>query len=295
VVTSRGYNTNFAAVTVVGGTVTTAPVSLVAVLQGAAEDFFSRPNQTGIGTASDGHTWTDDSAQNPTAQVGITNRQLATQAPSGVSYDAWMGTPYQDEEVAGDFTIFSGSGARLMARVQGQGSWVLVAVNPGSGLVLWVDKGNSWTNLASATVPVLLNTAYHGKLDVVGTQVSAKVWAVGSGEPGWQVTATQSLLTGTGAGGLRTAGSAVNYTAVSETPITQISGTVTSAAGSPIANCTVALGSGAQTTTDAAGRFTFGTLAPGSYTVTASVPGSSPSSQTVTIAVGVSATLKFNF
>jgi hypothetical protein len=294
-VTSARYNANFTAVSVNSNATSTVTLSLVPVPPGVAEDLFSRPNQSGIGTASDGHVWTDDSAQNPTARFSIVNRQLSVQTGSAVAYDAWMGTSYQDQEIAADFSIASGSGARVMARVQGPGSWILVAVNPGSGLVLWVTKANAWTNLASANVPVSLNTAYHAKIDVIGTLVQAKVWQVGTSEPGWQVAATQSILTGTGVAGLRTSGSSVTYSSLTQTPITQISGTVTTAAGSPIAGAPITLGGGAQTTTDSSGRFTFASLAPGTYTVTASPQGSTPQSQIVPVGLGVSANVRFKF
>jgi len=294
--TAAGYNSNFKPASVSSGGSTTANQALVAVPALTAQDLFSRPNQTGIGQASDGHTWTDDLASNPSAVVQVTNQQLYLQT-TGTTYDAWMGIPYQDQEVDADVEMVAG-GTRLLARVQGNGSWLVLAITPGTNgsLVLWVAKNNQWTQLKTWTAsPALIqNSWYHAKLRAVGTNVYGKVWAFGSPEPGWQVSATQTILTGAGTGGVRSSGATDYFANFSESPVTQISGTVTSnATKQPIAGATVTLGNGLTTTTDSSGNYVFATVGAGTYNVTASATGYMSSTQSITISTGVSATANF--
>jgi hypothetical protein len=290
-----GYNSNFQAVTVSSGATATANQALIPVPALTAEDLFSRPNQGGIGTASDGHAWSDDLASNPSAGVQISNQRLYLQT-AGTLYDAWMGYQYQDQEVAADVDMVSG-GARLLARVQGNGTWLVLAIDPASdNLVLWAAKNGQWTQLKSWTASPALaqNTWYHAKLRAVGQTVSAKVWAFGTAEPAWQITATQSILTGGGQAGLRSAGATDYVLRFTQIPVTQIAGTVTSnATKQPIAGATVTLSSGATTTTDSNGSYTFAAVGAGSYTVTASASGYNAASQTVTVTTGVGLSVNF--
>ncbi|HEV3103923.1 MAG TPA: PKD domain-containing protein [Candidatus Dormibacteraeota bacterium] len=293
---AAGYNSNFKSVSIGSNASVTANQALVAVPGQTAQDLFSRPNQTGIGPATDGHAWTDDLASNPSAVVQIRNGQLYLQT-SSTAYDAWMGIPYQDQEVAADVDMVAG-GARLLARVQGSGNWIVLTITPGTngGLSLWVAKNNTWTQLKSWTAnPAFLqNTWYHAKLRAVGTSVSAKVWAFGAAEPAWQVSTTQSILTGSGVGGLRSSSATEFVANFSESPVTQVSGTVTSnATKQPIAGATVTLSNGATTTTDSQGNYVFANVSPGTYTVTASASGFTTGTQGVIVSTGISATANF--
>ncbi len=162
--------------------------------------------------------------------------------------------------------------------------------------MLWVAKNNQWTQLKSWTAsPALIqNSWYHAKLRAVGTNVYGKVWAFGSPEPGWQVSATQTILTGAGTGGVRSSGATDYFANFSESPVTQISGTVTSnATKQPIAGATVTLGNGLTTTTDSSGNYVFATVGAGTYNVTASATGYMSSTQSITTSTGVSATANF--
>jgi hypothetical protein len=290
---ASGYNSDFTAASPTAGSTATANLLMQAVPPLAAQDLFSRPDQKGIGTASDGHAWTDDLAGSTSNAVQISSRTLSTQCAGSV-YDAWMGLAYQDQEVTADVDMASG-GARLLGRVQGLNSWLVFTVDPSSSKVtLWTAKNNQWTQLASAAVATSLNTWYHLKLDVIGTRMTGKVWALGATEPGWQVSATQTAVTGTGVGGLRCAGGTMLFRNFMETAITQVSGTVTAAStGAPIAGAPVSLSNGATTTTDSTGSYVFSGLPAGTYTLTASPPGYTPGTVTVTVAIGVSAMANF--
>jgi carboxypeptidase family protein len=295
--TMSGYNANFVPAV---SPPATANEALVPVPANAAEDLFSRPDQSGIGTASDGNTWTRDTAQFPNGTVDISSRRAFFQTVSAVTdLDVWMGIAYRDQEVTADINAISvlppvgtQHGGRLLARVQGADTWLLMALNPSdSTLTLWVDVAGNYAQIGSVAHGFATNAWYHAKLDVIGTNVYGKAWAVGSAEPlGWQVTAPQSSITSAGVGGLRTGGADAYFMNYMETPVTQITGRVTDAGTSTaIAGATVSLNTGATTTTDSSGNYVLGGLAAGSYTVTAAAPGHNSASTTASVTLGVSA------
>ncbi len=300
--TLSGYNANFAGAVVAppSGTVT-ANVALVKVPANAAQDLFSRPDQTGIGTASDGHTWSNDLNVYPAGKVSIVSRQVFIQTVAGnTDHDTWMGTAYRDEEITADINAVgvimpSGMqhGGRLLARVLGSDQWLVLALNPSdSSITIWVDNSGNWAQIGTATHAFALNAWYHAKLDVIGSGVYGKAWAFGTTEPAWQVTASQSAINGAGVGGLRTGGADAYFANYLEIPITQISGKVTNAAtGAALVGVTVSLSSGGTpttTTTDVSGKFVFSSLAAGTYTVSSAPTGYNSGSGNVTVSTGVS-------
>jgi len=298
--TAPGYNANFVgAVNAPSNGTATANQALVRVPAQGAQDLFSRPNQSGIGTASDGHTWADDFTVYPTAKVSIVGGQDFVQTmTANTDLDTWMGIAYRDQEVTADMNMVAvlsdpsfQHGGRLLARVQGSDSWIVLALNTSADTVtIWVDNSGNWTQIASAGLALHPNVWYHAKLDVIGTSVYGKAWAFGSGEPAWQVSASQSAIMAPGVGGLRVGAADVYFANYTETPITQISGKVTDVStGSPLAGVTVSLSNGATTTTDAGGNYVFRGLAAGTYTVSAAPAGHNAGSVTATINIGLSA------
>jgi carboxypeptidase family protein len=300
--TLSGYNSNFVgAVNAPGGGTATANVALVKVPANAAQDLFSRPDQTGIGTASDGHTWSNDLNVYPAGKVSIVGQKVFIQTVAGnTDHDTWMGISYRDEEITADInavaTLPGGigvqHGGRLLARVLGSDQWVVLTLNPtDNSLTIWVDNSGNWTQLASATHAFSLNVWYHAKLDVIGTVVYGKAWAFGTSEPAWQITTPQSVINSAGVGGLRTGGADAYFANYLEIPITQIAGKVTNAAnGSAVAGVTVSLtkGTTTTTTTDVSGKYVFSGLAAGTYTVSSAPSGYNPVSGNVTVSTGVS-------
>ncbi len=308
---SSGYNANYltGVVAPVNGSVS-ANQKLVGIPAQVAMDTFTQPDQTGGWSPStDGHSWSSDLGSYPGAQAGITGSQawVDTSGSTSTDFDTWMGYQYQNQEVSADLEITKvvsdptfQHGARLMARVQASSDWLLMTIDPPNGsnpcacpngdLTLWVvsNNGNTWTRLAALSQTVSTGIWYHAKIDVIGSLVEGKVWAVGSSEPAWQITAVQTALFGTGQAGTRTTGAFVNWSNFRQTPITQISGTVTSSAsGSPIAGATVTLNTGASTTTDVNGNYTFGGLSGGvTYTITASATGFTTGSTNATTGTG---------
>lgn len=296
VVTASGYNSNFASATTAVGSPATANVALTAVPPQVAEDLFTRPNQSGIGTASDGHVWTDDHATYNLGTEQIAGNELVVQTASrSTDYDAWMGYPYQDQQVSADFDCVNGLGARLLARVQGEETWIALVMGGTGSIVLWAAQNGNWTFLASAQVTVSGNTWYHSKLATLGNKVYGKVWPAGSPEPGWQAIGTQTIVNGAGYGGIRTAGADTNYQNFLEAPLTQISGQVTnSTTGNPISGATVSVPGGPSATTDVNGLYALSGLAAGTYSVTAAATGYNSSTQPATVGTAASTSLNFS-
>ena len=298
--TLSGYNSNFVgAVNAPANGTATANVALVRVPANAAQDLFSRPDQSGIGTASDGHTWSNDLNVFPNGKVSIVSRQVFIQTVAGnTDHDTWMGIAYRDEEITADINAVgvimpSGAehGGRLLARVMGSDQWIVLALNPsGSTLTIWVDNSGNWAQIGSTPHAFALNAWYHAKLDVIGSSVYGKAWAFGTTEPAWQVTGAQSAINSAGVAGLRTGGADAYFTNYLEIPITQISGKVTDAGtGAVLTGVTVSLNNGASTTTDGSGKYVFAGLAAGTYTVSAAPTGYNPGSATATVSTGMSA------
>jgi hypothetical protein len=299
--TAPGYNANFdGAVNAPSNGTGTANQALVRIPAQAAQDLFSRPNQSGLGTASDGHAWANDINVYPTATFGIAGRQAFVQtATANTDHDTWMGIAYRDEEVTADINMANvvqdpnfQHGGRLLARVQGSDAWIVMALNPSNGtLTIWVDSSGNWTQLGSAPASFLTNTWYHAKLDVIGTGVYGKAWVFGSSEPAWQVTGSQSSIMSPGVGGLRVGAADVYFANYLERPISQIAGKVTNAGtGAGLAGVSVTLSNGATATTDASGGYVFNGLVAGTYTVSAAPAGYNPGSASATVSAGVSAT-----
>jgi hypothetical protein len=299
--TATGFNSSFAgSVNAPGNGVAIANAALVPVRPLAAEDLFSRPDQAGMGTASDGHTWANDLNVYPTAAVSISGQNAYVQtASAGTDYDTWMGIQYRDEEITADLYVVNvvwdprfQHGGRLLARVHGYDNWIVMALNTSDDtLTIWVDSAGNWAQLGSAPQAFVPGTWYHAKIDVIGNNVYGKAWAVGSPEPGWQVIATQTALTTPGVGGLRCGAADVRFANYLEAPITQISGKVTDAGtGTALAGANVSLSNGATTITDAAGNFVFTSLGAGTYTVVAAATGHNQGVTAVTVGTGLSAT-----
>jgi hypothetical protein len=297
--TLSGYNSNFVgAVNAPANGTVTANQALVRVPAQAAQDLFSRPDQSGIGPASDGHTWSNDLNIFPTATTSIAGRQFFVQtATANTDHDTWTGIAYRDEEISADINMINlrqdafQHGGRVLARVQGSDQWIVLTLNPSnSTLTIWVDANGNWAQIGSVAHAFSTNAWYHTKIDVIGSNAYGKAWAFGSAEPAWQVSGIQSSITSPGVGGLRVGAADVYFASYLETPITEIAGKVTNAGtGAALAGVTVSLNTHATATTDAEGKYVFGGLAAGTYAVSAAAPGYNPGSASATVSTGLSA------
>ncbi len=286
-----GYNTNYAAnIFISNGSMATANIGLLAVPPNTSMDTFTRPDQSGWGTASDGNTWNDDHNVYPGAATSIIGNQgYVDTYTAATDLDQWMGSSYTDELISADFNISllgtsaSQHGARLLGRVKDANHFVVFTINAATNTIaIWLNNGNNWAQLNQASIfNVTLNVWYHAKLLLVGNMIYGKVWAAGTAEPDWMLSASQSSLT-SGMGGIRTTFADIYWKNFSVQAVTAIVGKVTDSTNKAIAGATVT--DGTQTaTTDANGNYVL--IEPNTnatYTVTASASGFSDSSQPVT-------------
>jgi len=243
--------------------------------------------------------WANDLSVYPPAKASIASRMAFVQtATQYTDHDTWMGIPYRDQEVSVDMDMVNvvqdpsfQHGGRVLARAQGIDVWIVMALNPSnSTLTLWVDGNGNWTQIGGVSQSFQVNAWYHAKLDVIANTVYGKAWLFGAPEPAWQVSGTQSTISTPGVGGLRCGAADVYFQHFSETPITQISGTVTNATtGSGLAGVTVNLSNGTSVVTDSSGKYVFAGLAAGSYTLSAAQNGFNPGTANASVSIGQSA------
>jgi Carboxypeptidase regulatory-like domain len=299
-----GYNSTFQGnVTVTSSTGSSVTLTLGGVPLGTSMDTYNRYNQPGWGTASDGHIWKADFNVYPLGSESVASTQGFVDAYTAqTDLDNWMGASYADQEVSADFTYTAVGqdnflhGPRLLARMSDEHHYIDFAINVTTGtLALWVNNNENWIQVSSTVTlhtPFNANTLYHSKLDVVGTSVKGKVWAAGTAEPGWMVTATQNTLNMSNMGGVRTTYASCYWQNFAVTSLTNVAGTVTDTSGQPIGGATVSTNTGYTTTTNSQGAYVL-PVAAAAYTVTASAPGYTASSQSATVSAG--STVSRNF
>lgn len=174
-----------------------------------SDDNFTRANQSGWGTASDGETWVSTGSDTPAI---VSNAGVIT-ATSGAHVQLlYLGSnTIQDCEVQAKFQgSVTTHDYAVMARGNGSTTYYMAEMNGGSLEILKV-VGGTVTSLATVAETFTANTNYHIKLKCQGvspTTLSAKFWLDGNTEPAYQVTITDSTASGNlqGAGqyGIRT-------------------------------------------------------------------------------------------
>lgn len=292
VVTMSGYNANHnPGVVVVSGGFTGANITMQSVPAYTAMDLFTQPNQMGWNPATDGNIWSDDASTYPGAAVSIQgNAGFVDTYTAATDRDEWQSPQYTDQLISADFNVGSYGqdsyqhGPRLLGRLQDAHHFVDFAINYASStLQLWTNMAESWTMLKQISVPPFTTGQwYHAELLTAGSETYAKVWAYGTPEPNWQITASQTQLT-TGGAGLRSTYADITWANYSLQGVTTIAGVVSNSSGSAIAGATVTDGQGRTATTNANGRYVL--IEPNTaatYTVTASASGYSTGSATVT-------------
>lgn len=293
---AAGYNSSFQGnVVVISARTAGASLALSSVPLDTSMDTYKRYDQTGWGTASDGNVWNADFTVYPLGTESITTTQGYVDAYTGqTDLDNWMGATYPDQEVSADFLYTAVGqdsylhGPRLLGRVTDEHHYIDFAINvTNNTLALWVNNGENWSQIAGPLKGpgFLANTLYHAKLDTIGTTVRAKVWVASAAEPGWQVQAIQSVLNTRGTGGVRTTYAYVYWQNFKTTSLTSMAGTVTDSSGQPIAGATVSTGNGITTTTNRQGQYNLAVTG-GTYTVTASAPGYTATTQSISITTG---------
>lgn len=165
-------------------------------------DTFQRANRTLWGTASDGQSWGGDAnIQNVFSVSG--NAGLVSKT-GGNSYSAVLGPQASNAEVyaTGSLSSFSNSNFGDVLRWTDGNNWYKAYID-GSSLIIQKKVNGTTSILKSVAFAAKAGTSYSLHFRVVGSTLTANVWASSGVEPsGWMVTASDSSLT-TGFAGMR--------------------------------------------------------------------------------------------
>lgn len=161
-----------------------------------AQDTFTRSNQSGWGTGSDGSSWsvvtgtaTYSIASNEGHATGQTGNQLSSYGTLSVA-DCILSMRFKVSATSNNVT--------LNARGSGSNTGYRLKVQSGT-LFLNKDVSGTITTLQSTAIAMSANTYYWIKLYVVGTTIQGKFWTDGASEPtSWTLTATDSSITAAG-------------------------------------------------------------------------------------------------
>jgi hypothetical protein len=165
---------------------------LSCVFHPIGQDNFTRANQSYWGTATSGQKWSGDA--NNTSNFSISGNKGVITGTNSVPLNAMLGSSTTDSEVLATASIsgFNTTNFGTVLRWTDTNNWYKAYID-GSQLVLQKKVQGTSTTLKSATFTAKAGTAYSIRFRVVGTTLSAKVWASGTAEPtAWTVTATDS-------------------------------------------------------------------------------------------------------
>ena len=169
---------------------TSTPLSVTPL----ATDIFQRANQSHWGTASDGQTWGGD-ANSQTAFSISGNTGLVSNTGSA-SYSAVLGPQATNAEVyaTGSISSFSNSNFGDVLRWTNGNNWYKAYID-GGHLIIQKKVSGTTTILASVPFAATAGSSYTVHFRVVGSTLTAKVWATSGSEPsGWMITASDSAL-----------------------------------------------------------------------------------------------------
>jgi streptogramin lyase len=157
-------------------------------------DTFQRANQALWGTASDGQTWGGDA--NANSSFSITNDAGVVSNTGTTSYSAVLGPAVTDAEVyvTGSISSFSSSNFGDVLRWTDANDWYKAYID-GKNLVVQKKVAGTATILATVPFAGTAGTQYTIHFRVVGSTLTANVWAASGTEPaGWMITATDGSL-----------------------------------------------------------------------------------------------------
>jgi streptogramin lyase len=178
-------------------TATSTPTPTPTPAPGATlgSDTFQRANQSHWGTASDGQSWGGDA--NSQSAFSISGNAGLVSNTGSSSYSAVLGSTASNAEVyaTGSLSTFSSSNFGDVLRWTDGNNWYKAFIDGGS---LFIQKKVAGTTTMLASVPftATTGTSYTIHFRVVGSTLTANVWAASGSEPsGWMVTASDSTLT----------------------------------------------------------------------------------------------------
>src|SRR5581483_6311627 len=158
------------------------------------QDTFQRANQTHWGTASDGQSWGGDA--NSSSVFSISGNAGLVSNSSSTSYSAVLGSSVSDAEVyvTGSISSFASSNFGDVLRWSDGNNWYKAYID-GTNLYIQKKVSGTATVLASVAFSATAGTAYTIHFRVVGSTLTANVWASSGSEPsGWMVTTSDSSL-----------------------------------------------------------------------------------------------------
>jgi len=159
-------------------------------------DTFQRANQSLWGTASDGQTWGSDANSRSVFSIsGSTG--LVSNTGGTTYYSAVLGPTAANAEVyaTASMSSFSNSNFGEVLRWTDGNNWYKAFID-GSSLLIQKKVNGATTILASVPFSVTAGTSYTIHFRMVGSTLTANVWAASGSEPGgWMVTASDSTFT----------------------------------------------------------------------------------------------------
>ena len=175
------------ATTTPGVTPTGTPTSL-------AQDSFQRTNQAHWGIASNGQTWGGDAN---TANSFSISSNTGLVSNTSTSYSAVLGAATTNSEIYMNASIsnFASNNFGGVLRWTDGNNWYKAYID-GTSLIIQKKVSGSSTILASVPFAAKAATSYSIHFRVVGSTLTANVWASSGTEPsGWMATATDTSLT----------------------------------------------------------------------------------------------------
>jgi streptogramin lyase len=158
-----------------------------------AQDTFMRANQTHWGTATAGQSWGGDANSQNAFAIASNSGQVTN---GGSVYNAVLGPSATNAEVlfSGSLSSLSNTNFGAVLRWTDANNWYKAYID-GTSLQVQKKVAGSTTMLGTASFSAVAATSYSMRFRVVGTSLSAKVWATSGSEPStWMVTATDSSL-----------------------------------------------------------------------------------------------------
>ena len=167
-----------------------------------SSDTFSRANQSGWGTASDGETWAHSVG---TTTLAISGNEGTATGTTGANLMLLGSNTALNAEALVRMSSSTGNDTPgPVLRATGTTTYYNATLN-GSLLVIRKDIAGTVTTLASVSFTMSAATFYWLRFRVVGSTLYAKAWQDGSAEPAaWTATATDTAITSAGQWGLRT-------------------------------------------------------------------------------------------
>jgi hypothetical protein len=174
------------------------------------QDSFSRADQSGWGTASDGQTYTQPVG---TLVLSIVSNQGNVAGGSGATVIFFGSKTSADAQALCRMKFSATSNSlSLVLRATASNNFYLARYGNAAGQIdISKDVAGTITQIVTGSFAPAISTLFWCRFQVVGNTLSAKWWLDGSGEPStWTLSTTDSAISAAGQFGFRVAGTAGN-------------------------------------------------------------------------------------